>query len=53
MSIGDRVTCDADVSDDDSGDAGRIVSFATENIAVVAWDSCVETEIEIARLTHE
>lgn len=53
MSIGDRVTCEADTSDEDSADAGRVSSFDDAETAVVAWDSGVETSIEVARLTHE
>lgn len=53
MSVGDRVTCEADVSDEDSGDAGRVSSFDDADTAIVFWDSGVETKIEVSRLSHE
>ncbi len=51
LSIGDRVHIDADAADPDSADDGRISGFKSEGVAVVYWDSGVETPADVSRLT--
>lgn len=50
LSVGDRVESD-DEPDSEEYDTGRISRFESASVAVVYWDSCCETKIEIERLT--
>lgn len=50
LSVGDRVEIEADACDPDSADTGRISGFRSDSVAVVYWDSGVETTADVARL---